>query len=79
MIKTILELDLQEVAVITGVRHTDEGMQRRLLDLGFCEGAPVMKVLTTRGANPAAYKVRGSVIALRSCDAQYISVEAPPI
>ncbi len=56
------------VAHIFGVER-NIGIKRRLLDLGFTDGAQVKCVFESPGGNPRAYAVRGAVIALRSLDA----------
>lgn len=74
MDRTILDLRMDEEALITAIAHHDPQMQRRLHDLGFCEGTFVKKVLTGSHDSLAAYRVRGAVIALRKGDAQYIFI-----
>lgn len=48
------------------------GMTRRLMDLGFIQGAAVRCLFPAPGASMAAYAVRGTVIALRKKDAERI-------
>ncbi len=48
---------------------------QRFLDLGFCENTPVQCVNTGIFHNPHAYKIRGSVMAIRNEDAAFILVE----
>lgn len=47
-------------------------MLRRLMDIGFTEGAEIECVLAAPGGGIKAYLVRGSVIALREGDARLI-------
>lgn len=47
-------------------------MRRRLMDIGFTEGAEIECVLAAPGGGIKAYLVRGSVIALREGDARLI-------
>ena len=47
-------------------------MVRRLMDIGFTEGAEIECVLAAPGGGIKAYLVRGSVIALREGDARLI-------
>ena len=52
----------------------DEGMRRRLLDLGMVAGTPVTCLHRCPAGDPTAYLVRGAVIALRRRDAKEILV-----
>ncbi len=53
---------------------------RRLLDLGFVEGAFVKRLFAAPSGDPAAYGICGAVIALRADDASGIAVKktSPP-
>ena len=64
------------VLSVNGSRKLD----RRLLDLGFVEGAIVKRLFAAPSGDPAAYGVCGAVIALRADDASGIAVKkiAPP-
>lgn len=58
-------------------------MRRRLQDLGLVEGTTVQCVLQSPAGDPAAYKIRGALIALRARDARQIQIspedtEDPP-
>lgn len=70
----LLDLKEQEEAVVDSITHPDVDMKRRLLDLGFYKGTPIKKVLISPKGDPNAYRVRGTTIALRNNDAQYIEV-----
>ncbi len=59
-----------EEAVITSI----SGENRRLRDLGLIEGTKVKCVLKSPLGDPAAYKIRGAVIAIRREDAADIKV-----
>ncbi len=48
---------------------------QRFLDLGFCEETPIQCINTGIFHNPHAYKIRGSVLAIRNEDAAFILVE----
>ena len=50
------------------------GLRQRLLDLGFVEGARVKRLFSAPSGNPAAYQIRGAVIAIRASDAAGITV-----
>ena len=61
-----------EEAVVTSI----SGENRRLRDLGLIEGTKVKCVLKSPLGDPAAYKIRGAVIAIRREDAADIKVVA---
>ena len=71
----IFDLTLQQTAHVTDVKHPSAQMQQRLYDLGIYPGGKVKLVLVSPKGDPKAYEVRGTVIALRNEDAQYIDVE----
>ncbi|ADL08449.1 FeoA family protein [Thermosediminibacter oceani] len=48
--------------------------RRRLLDLGFVPGTPITAYFTSFTGDPTAYRIRGTVIALRKEDASKILV-----
>jgi len=50
-------------------------MRRRLMDIGIVPGSLVECVLSSPSGNPMAYFVKGSIIALRNCDASDIEVD----
>lgn len=49
-------------------------MARRLTELGLLPGTQVTCELVSPAGDPAAYRVRGALIALRRRDAQTVSV-----
>ena len=49
-------------------------MRRRLLDLGFTAGAFITCLQHSASGDPAAYLIRGTVIALREEDSRRIAV-----
>ena len=59
-----------EEAVVTSI----SGENRRLRDLGLIEGTKVKCILKSPLGDPAAYKIRGAVIAIRREDAADIKV-----
>lgn len=61
-------------AVISETTGNDD-LRRRLQDLGFVKGAIVECVLESPLGDPAAYYVKGSLIALRSEESSLILVE----
>lgn len=54
--------------------ETAGAMRRRLLDIGLVEGTEVECVGRSPGGDPAAYLIRGAVIAIRDSDAAGILV-----
>ena len=52
----------------------DPAMRRRLLDLGLIRGTRVTCIARSPWGDPAAYLVRGAVIALRDQDARDVAV-----
>lgn len=70
---TLAALGVGEQAVIAAF-STEEGMRRRLWDMGLVEGTQVQCAFQSPSGDPAAYAVRGTVIALRRADAATITV-----
>lgn len=54
--------------------RTKGAMRRRLQDLGLIEGCDVECVLTSPGGDPAAYWIKGAVIAIRNEDCSDICI-----
>ena len=52
--------------------QADEAMRRRLLDLGLIRGTRVTCTAKSPAGDPAAYLIRGAVIALRREDAALV-------
>lgn len=70
--RTLNELNLDEEAIVSAMRCKS----RRLRDLGLVKGTKVKCVLKSPLGDPAAYRVRGSVVAIRKEDASLIGVKA---
>ncbi len=67
--------DLKKGQAATVVRlSARDSMRRRLQDMGLIEGTTVECVGVSPLGDPAAYLVRGAVIALRSKDAACVSM-----
>jgi DtxR family Mn-dependent transcriptional regulator len=78
--------DLTEEEFLSGLRPGQQGRilglspacrgaeRRRLLDLGFVAGTLVEVEMVSPGGDPTAYRVRGSVVALRREQAGLIRV-----
>ncbi len=56
------------VTLLGGEKH----MQKRLYDLGLCEGTLVSCVGEAPLGDPRAYLVRGAILCLRRCDADRV-------
>ncbi len=52
----------------------NEGIRRRLLDLGLTRGAYLRCLFASPAGDPRAYLVRGAVVALRAADAAQVSL-----
>ncbi len=50
-------------------------IRRRLLDIGLVTDTPVECVGRSPGGDPAAYLIRGAVIAIRDSDSAYILIK----
>lgn len=76
MAKSLLTLDALrpgQKAVVQSLRSAG-GMRRRLRDIGLIEQTPVECLGVSPGGDPAAYLIRGAVIALRASDSREIQV-----
>lgn len=74
---TLADLNIGESARIGGLSPACRGAERRrLLDLGFVPGTRVSVELVGPGGNPVAYRVRGTVVALRREQARLIRLAA---
>ena len=72
--KPLAELYEGERARVTELL-VQNGMRRRLLDLGLTPGARVECELKSPSGDPAAYRSRGALIALRRRDAALVLTE----
>ncbi|NMC20352.1 MAG: metal-dependent transcriptional regulator, partial [Thermogutta sp.] len=76
--RTLASLKVGESAVVRGISPRVRGLQRRrLLDLGFVPGSIVTPEFRSPGGDPTAFRVRGTLIALRRDQAALIFVEPP--
>lgn len=57
--------------------QADPAMRRRLLDIGLIPGTRVTCMAKSPAGDPAAYLIRGAVIALRGADARGVHMEGP--
>jgi DtxR family Mn-dependent transcriptional regulator len=69
------DLDQDVTAEVVRLDEVCQGFsRRRLMDLGFTDGARVRPILRTFAGDPRAYEVRGTVVALRRDQAAYVLV-----
>ena len=54
--------------------NNDDGMRRRLQDIGLTKGTRVQCVRRSPLGDPVAFEIRGAVIALRSEDSALVQV-----
>lgn len=71
--KTLNELPLNTKGYIKKL-NCNGNIRRRLLDLGFVEGANITPVLVSPSRDPRAFSVRGTLIAIRKEDANLIDI-----
>ena len=53
----------------------DEGIKRRLLDMGLVKGTNIVPILVSPSGDPRAFLVRGTIIAIRKEDAKDIKIK----
>jgi DtxR family transcriptional regulator, Mn-dependent transcriptional regulator len=62
--------------IVTGISSLSRGVERRrLFDLGIIPGTEIDVEMVNPGGDPTAYRIRGSVIALRNSQARQIRVK----
>ncbi|MGI9107653.1 MAG: FeoA family protein [Pyrinomonadaceae bacterium] len=57
--------------------YSADAERRRMLDLGIVPGTRIETVMRSPLGDPIAYRIRGSVVALRHEQAQMIEVQTP--
>ena len=72
--RDLAELPLGQSGLVLSLR-LEEGIGRRLMDLGFTPGVQAACVLAAPGNGMRAYRVRGAVIALRRREARTVILE----
>ena len=70
----LCDLTVGQRGIVTALKSVG-GMRRRLLDIGLIEGTSVSCVGRSPGGDPAAYLIRGAVIAIRDRDSADILIE----
>lgn len=71
--KTLNDLSLNQRGYIQKLNCTGN-IRRRLLDLGFVEGVPIIPVFVSPSQDPRAFSIRGTLIAIRKEDANLIVI-----
>lgn len=77
MERTLAFLAEGQSGTITGIRP-ECPLYGRLRDIGLTAGTAVTCLHISPAGDPAAYRIRGAVIALRKSDAQAVSVRLLP-
>ena len=75
--RALSSLQCGQSAVVRAI-ETQGAMRRRLQDIGLISGTRVECVGVSPLGDPAAYLIRGAVIALREADASQIEVGVMP-
>jgi len=70
---TLANLPRKSKGYVASIQITGP-LRRRILDLGIVPGTPVHYVRSAPGGDPMAFRIRGTVIALRRRDAGGIRV-----
>lgn len=76
--ETLASLEPGETARVLQFAPSCRGLQRRrLMDLGLLPGTDVEAEMRSAGGDPTAYRVRGSLVALRTDQARHIHITRP--
>lgn len=70
---SLMNLNIGDTARVTDLLSTG-AIRRRLQDIGLIVGTDVKCVLKSPSGDPAAYQIRGAVIAIRSEEASKIII-----
>lgn len=73
-VENLSQLPLNQNGKIKKI-ECDEGIKRRLLDMGLVKGTNIVPILVSPSKDPRAFLVRGTIIAIRKEDAQNIKIE----
>ncbi len=73
---TLDQLRCGEEGSVVAVTGTGP-FRRRLMELGFVPGAPVLRVGTAPLGDPLSVRIRGALVGLRRVDAARIEVASP--
>ncbi|MCH8325192.1 MAG: ferrous iron transport protein A [Bacteroidetes bacterium] len=74
--KTLSSLKIGEEGEVVGIsRACRKQQRRRLLDFGIVPGTKIISELQGFSKDPIAYKIRGTLIALRKQQTDYIYIK----
>lgn len=71
---TLNELPIDSTSRIKKL-NCDGNIRRRLLDLGIIANTPIKAVLKSPSGDPTAYEIRGTLIAIRKEDSNFIEIQ----
>lgn len=74
MLINLNELKLNQKGYVKNI-YCSSAITRRLYDLGLLEGTIISPIFNSPFGDPTAYEFRGNIIAIRSEDANKITVE----
>ena len=72
---TLKELKIDKMAKIKNIKENEETIKRRMLDLGIISGSIITPVLKSPLGSLRAYEIRGSLIAIRTEEAEKIEID----
>ncbi len=72
---TLKELKINKMAKIKNIKEKEETIKRRMLDLGIISGSIIKPVLKSPLGSLRAYEIRGSLIAIRTEEAEKIEID----
>ncbi len=73
-IENLTQLPLNKSGKIKSI-ECNEGIKRRLLDMGLINGTNIEPILVSPSGDPRAFLVRGTIIAIRKEDAKDIKIK----
>jgi ferrous iron transport protein A len=62
---------------VCNIEATDPDLRRRLLEMGFCNGAQVQVVRRAPLGDPIEFKLRGYCLSLRDEQAKFVKINVP--
>lgn len=71
---TLNELPSGKTGLVKQI-NAEESMKRRLLDIGLIKDCSIKHIMKSPFGDPVAYEIRGTLIAIRNCDASTIEIE----
>lgn len=74
MIENLSQLPLNKNGKVEKI-ECDDGIKRRLLDMGLVKGTNIEPILVSPSGDPRAFLVRGTIIAIRKKDAKCIKIK----